>query len=218
MSIRVMVVDNHGIVREGLCLLINQQDDMEVVGQAFDGREAVELAVKLQPDVVVMEVCIPGLNGVDATRQILKKSTHTKVLALSAHSDKQFVSDMLKAGASGYVLKNGSSNELLDAIRIVDKGERYLSSKIAGIVINDYVNGNGAGVNDLSVNRLTGKERELLQLLVEGRVAKVAAKILHVSVKTVDARRRDIMNKLGVSSLSQLTKFALREGITTLEF
>lgn len=218
MSIKILVVDDHGIMREGLCLLIGQQEDMETVGEGADGREAIELARKFRPDVVLMDISMPRLNGIEAARQIIKENHGTKVLALSAYSNKSFVTDMLRAGASGYILKDGVTNELVRAIRAVTANERYLSTKIAGIVIDDYIHAGNSDSEQPVLDNLTGKERELLQLLVENKSSKEAARLLHVSIKTVDARRRGIMDKLGISGIAALTKFAIREGLTSLEF
>jgi len=218
MSIAIVLVDNHGITREGLRLLIERQEDMEVVGEAADGREAVRLANNLEPNLVIMDVSLPGLNGVDAARQIIKANPEVKVLALSAYANKRFVIDMLTVGALGYVLKDGMAGELVRAIHAVMNGERYLSTKVAGIVIDNYINNGEDGNGKPSLNMLTPKERELLQLLVEGNLSKSAARLLSISIKTVDARRRDIMNKLRMSSLADLTKFAIREGLTTVDF
>ncbi len=218
MSTKVMIVDSHGIMRDGLHLLINNDGNLEVVGKAVNGRQAVELAAKLKPDVLLMEVRMPVLNGIEATRQILKANRNIKVLALSAHSERQFVMEMLKAGASGYVLKESVADELIKAIEMVAAGQRYLSPKVAGIVIDNLVGSSSTGANTMSLDNLTPKERELLQLLAEGEVTKSAARQLHVSIKTVDARRRVIMNKLNMNSVAQLTKFAIREGVTSLDF
>ena len=218
MGIRIMVVDDQGIVRAGISLLIDQQDGMEIVGQATTGREAVEMVENLRPDIVLMDVSMPGLNGVEAAGKILKGDSGAKVLALSAYSNRRFVRDMFKAGASGYVLKDGVTEELVRAIETVYAGERYLCSKVADIIIDDYIDREDAGPESKPLAKLTSKERELLQLLVEGHSTKQVAALLHLSIKTVDGRRRDIMNKLGMSSLSELTKFAIREGLTSLEF
>lgn len=218
MSTKVMIVDSHGIMRDGLHLLINNDDNLEVVGKAVNGRQAVELAAKLKPDVLLMEVSMPVLNGIEATRQILKANRNIKVLALSAHSERQFVTEMLKAGASAYVLKESVADELIKAIEMVAAGQRYLSPKVAGIVIDNLVGSSSTGANTMSLDNLTPKERELLQLLAEGEVTKSAARKLHVSIKTIDARRRVIMNKLNMNSVAQLTKFAIREGVTSLDF
>jgi DNA-binding NarL/FixJ family response regulator len=218
MSIKVIVVDDHGIVRNGLSLLMEQQDDMEVIDEAADGREAVELVRKLKPDVVLMDVTMPELNGIEATRQIVREDPNVKVLALSGYSNKGFVTDMLKAGASGYILKDSLAGELIRAIYAVMAGQRYLCPKVASIVVDDYILAGKPESYKPLLNRLTGKERELLQLLAENKSSKEAARLLHVNVKTVDARRREIMHKLGMSGIAELTKFAIREGLTSLEF
>ena len=218
MSIKIVVVDDHGIVRDGLRLLMEQQDDMEVIDEAADGREAVELVRKLKPDVVLMDVTMPGLNGIEATRQIVREDPNVKVLALSGYSNKGFVTDMLKAGASGYILKDSLAGELIRAINAVTSGQRYLCPKVAGIVVDDYIHAGKPESYKPLLDRLTGKERELLQLLAENKSSKEAARLLHVSVKTVDARRRELMHKLGISGIAELTKFAIREGLTSVEF
>ena len=218
MSIRIVMADNHELVRQGLALLIDQQEDMDVVAQAVDGRQAVKLAEKHKPDIVVLEISMPSLNGVDAARQIIRDNQHTKVIVLSASSDKRCVTEILAMGATGYVLKTGVSSELTRAIRTVYHGGRYLSTRIASMVIDDMVHPREMDPEDAKLSKLTSKERELLQLLAEGKLTKSAAKILHVSIKTIDARRREIMHKLNLSSLACLTKFAIRQGITSLDY
>lgn len=218
MSTRIMIVDDHGVVRDGLQLLLEQHEDMEIVGQAPDGRQAIEMAAAVLPDVILMDVSMPGLNGIEATAQIIKDNSHVKVLALSAHSNKRFVTDILKSGAHGYLLKDCVTEELIRAIEAVRNGERYLCSKVAGVIIDNYIDGQVPGGRRASLNSLTAKERELLQLLVEGLYTKEIARMLHLSIKTIDGRRRDIMNKLEMNSLAELTKFAIREGVTSLEF
>jgi DNA-binding NarL/FixJ family response regulator len=218
MSTTVLVADHHGIVRDGLRLALSNEDDLEVIGEATNGREAIELAAQLNPNVVLMEVTMPVLNGIEAARRILKANRQIKVLALSGNCEGHLVKEMLKAGASGYVLKKCATDELIKAIKTIMNGGRYLSSDVAGVVIDDLVGYNGKGANHASVKILTPKERELLQMLSEGDVSKVAAKKLHVSVKTIDARRRDIMKKLNLDSIALLTKFAIREGLTSLNF
>jgi len=218
MSIKIVVVDDHGIVRDGLHLLIEQQEDMEVVDEAADGREAVALVRELKPDVVLMDVSMPDLNGIEATRQIVREDPDVKVLALSGYSSKSFVSDMLKAGASGYILKDSLAGELIRAINAIMAGQRYLCPKVAAIVVDDYIHAGEPGSSKTLLDRLTGKERELLQLIAEGKSTKKAARMLHVSDKTIDARRRDIMKKFGIYSIAELTKIAIREGLTSVEF
>lgn len=218
MAIRVIVVDDHGVLREGLRLLIEQRKGLELVGEAEDGRKAVEIAAELKPDIVLMDVSMPGLNGIEAARQILHDNNNIKVLALSAYSNKRFVTEMLKLGASGYILKDSASDELVRAIETVAAGDNYLCPKAASLIIEDYKQNSKSFANHSPLDALTAKERELLQLLAEGISTKEAARLLSVSVKTTDARRRETMNKLGISSMAELTKFAIREGLTSLEF
>jgi two-component system response regulator NreC len=218
MAIRVIVVDDHGVLREGLRLLIEQREGLELVGEAEDGRKAVEIVAELKPDIVLMDVSMPGLNGIEAARQILHDNNNVKVLALSAYSNKRFVTEMLKLGASGYILKDSASSELVRAIETIAGGDNYLCPKAASLVIEDYKQNSKAFANHSPLDGLTAKERELLQLLAEGISTKEAARLLSVSVKTTDARRRETMNKLGISSMAELTKFAIREGLTSLEF
>ncbi len=218
MSTTVLIADNHRIMREGLRLTLGNGDGLKVIGEASNGREAVELAAELTPDVVLTEVSMPVLNGVEAARQILKANRRIKVLALSGNGEGHLVKEMLRAGASGYVLKECAADELIKAIKIIAAGGRYLSSDVAGVVIDDLVGYNGNGANHASVELLTPKERELLQMLSEGEVSKSVASKLNISVKTVDARRRDIMRKLHLDSIALLTKFAIREGITSLNY
>ncbi len=218
MSIKIMVVDDHGIMRAGLELLIEQQDDMEIIGQAVNGREAVEKAEKLKPDVILMDVSLPDLNGIDATAKILKNQPNTKVIALSAYSNRRFVTDILKAGACGYVVKDCVTEELIRAIKTVYAGERYLCSKAAKILIDNFIDKESGSGESGALSKLTTRERELMQLVVEGKSAKQIARILNKSIKTVDGRRRTIMDKLDMDSLTELTKFAIRQGLTSVDF
>jgi DNA-binding NarL/FixJ family response regulator len=189
---------------------------MEVVDEVQDGISAVRVSEKLRPDIVIMDIGMPDLNGIEATRQILARTSDIKVIALSMHSDKRFVVEMLKAGASGYLLKDCAFEELVGAIRTVSSGHMYLSQKVTGVVVNEYLNnrsGNDSTVYDL----LTPREREVLQLLAEGNATKMIASILNVSTKTVETHRKQIMKKLGLSSIAELTKYAIKEGITSLD-
>jgi two-component system, NarL family, response regulator NreC len=214
---RILIADDHAIVRQGLRSLIEGQNGIEVVGEAEDGQRAVHLAAELAPDVVIMDVTMPDLNGVEATRQIVQKNPNTKVIVLSMHPDKHIVRESLKAGASGYVLKSHLFDELCRALEAVAAGGHYLSLRITDVIIDDYVHGS-AGPNAAAADGLTGPERQVLQLLAEGLSIKEIAKRLHMSPKTVDARRRSIMGKLGVSSVAELVKYAIREGLTSLDF
>ncbi|MGD2095842.1 MAG: response regulator transcription factor [Phycisphaerales bacterium] len=216
MSIRILLVEDHAIVREGLRSLLESQSDLEIVGEAEDGRTAVELVRTLLPDMVIMDITMPNLNGVEATRHIISEFPNVKIIALSIHSNRLFVTDMLGAGAAGYVLKDCLFDELVQAIQAVVDGGGYLSPKITGVVIGDYVKRVGATV-DSSFTALTCREREVLQLVAEGKSTKQIALELHVSTKTVEANRRQIMDKLDIHSIAELTKYAVREGLTSLE-
>jgi len=219
MVTRILLADDHQIVREGLHSLLAQHDDMEVVGEARDGRSAVEMAKELSPDVVIMDVGMPHLNGIEATRQILNREPGAKVVALSMHADRRFMGEMLKAGAKGYLLKDGAFEELATAIRSVIADKVYLSPRIADVVVDDYVRRTpGTNGGDSSAfAKLTPREREVLQLMAEGRATKEIAMDLKVSIKTVETHRRQIMEKLNIHSVAELTKYAIREGLTSLE-
>jgi DNA-binding NarL/FixJ family response regulator len=219
MKTRILLADDHQIVRQGLRSLLDQHPDMEVVGEAEDGRSAVEMADELKPDVVIMDVGMPGLNGVEATRQVGLQDARTKVVALSMHSDRRFVGEMLKAGAKGYLLKDGAFEELANAIRTVQSNRVYLSPKIANFVVEDYIRQRPETPGRKSAYAsITPREREVLQLFAEGQSTKQVAATLHLSVKTVETHRRQIMEKLQIFSVAELTKFAIREGITSAEY
>ena len=215
MKMLILLADDHKLVCEGLRSLLDREPDMEVVGQAHDGRSAVRLAGELAPHVVVLDVAMPDLNGIDAARQIVKNTPGTKVLALSMHSDRRYVSEMLLAGASGYLLKDCALEELARAIRAVCGGERYLSPRIASTVVDEYVRRVSAD-RPAVMSVLSNREREVLQLLAEGKSTKLIARKLHISTKTVETHRRQVMNKLDLHSVAELTKFAIREGLTSL--
>lgn len=214
---RILIADDHGVVREGMKVLIENQPDMEVVGEAEDGLMVTQLAKELSPDIILMDISMPNLNGVEATRLILAENPDIRVIALSVHLDKHFVTQMLKAGASGYVLKSCLFDEVLRALRMVNRNERYLSSKITDVVLDDYIH-YMATYNKTAEDNLTARERQMVQMLAEGKSTKQIASRLHISPKTSDANRRRIMNKLGISSVAELTKYAIREGLTLTEF
>lgn len=216
MSTRILLADDHKITREGLRSLLDKQPDMEVVAEAEEGRTAVRLACKLLPNVVIMDVTMPDLNGVEATRRIVSESPDVKVIALSMHSDSLFVTEMLQSGASGYLLKDCAFEELARAIRTVVAGQTYLSPGISGVVVNDYLHCLSK-VEFSDSDALTDREREVLQLLAEGKSTKQIALKLHISVKTVETHRRQIMNKLDIHTVAELTKYAIRKGLTSLE-
>lgn len=214
---RIIIVDDHGIVREGLKALLENQPDIEVVGEGEDGQVAVELTKQLSPDMIIMDMSMPNLNGIEATRLILQNSPNTKVVILSMHSDRHIVKEILEAGASAYVLKSNLFDEMLRALETVAKGGRYLSPRITDVVINGYV-GKSAENDAAEATKLTGRERQIVQLVAEGKTIKEIAGMLHISPKTADSNRRQIMNKLGFNSVAELTKYAIREGLTSLEF
>jgi len=216
MSIRIVLADDHHIVRDGLRSLLEEQDDMEVIAEAENGRDAVALAAELRPDVVVMDVGMPDLNGMEATRQVLERARGTRIVALSMHSDRRFVAGMLEAGASGYVIKDAAFEELARAIRAAVDGRTFLCPAVAGVVVEDYLSRPATG-EPTPARPLTPREREVLQLLAEGGSTKQIAARLGVSVKTVETHRSRIMAKLDIRSVAELTKYAIREGLTSLD-
>ena len=216
-KITVLLADDHAIVRKGIRAVLENEPDMDVVGEAETGRDAVQMAEELKPDVVIMDISMVDLNGIDATRQIIAAISGTKVIGLSMHSNKQFVQAMLRAGASGYLLKDCAFSEFATAVRQVMADKPYLSSSIASTVIQDYFHSVVESGPQPS-SELTSREREVLQMIAEGNKTRQIASSLHVSVKTVETHRRNIINKLGLDSVAELTKFALKEGLTSLEF
>ena len=216
MSVKIILADDHQLMREGLRTLIEKELGMEVVGEAGDGQAVVQLARETLPDIIIMDVGMPGLDGIDATRQITSEFPSVKGVALSMHSNKLFVMDMFEAGASGYLLKECAFAELATAIDAVRVNEVYLSPKVAGIVLDGHMKRPSAEPNSTVV--LTEKECEVLQLLATGKSTKQIALQFEKSVQTIDAHRRRIMDKLGIDNLAELVKYAIREGLTTLEF
>jgi len=215
MPIRLLIADDHKLMREGLRALLAGESDIEVIGEAGDGRAIVKMVGKLSPDVVLMDISMPVLNGIEATRQIEDLSGSTRVIALSMHADRLFVQGMLKAGAAGYVLKDSAFDELAQAVRAVSSGQKYLSPGVAGVVVEGFLNTNGAPVED--DGSLTPREREVLQLVTEGLPTRDIATQLHISVKTVETHRRSLMKKLDLFTVAELTKYAIRNGTTPLE-
>jgi len=204
------------MLRDGLRVLLEKEPGLRVVGDAADGRQAIELARSWSPDVIVMDIALPGLNGIEATRHILAECPQAKVVALSMHSDKRYVIQMLKAGAAAYLLKNCASDELVRAIRAVLAGRRFLSEGISA-ALADHVAQEAAAAAGSAFTVLTAREREVLQLLAEGMTSKRIAGELNVSVKTVETYRRDMMQKLDLHNVAELTRYAIKEGLTTLE-
>jgi two-component system, NarL family, response regulator NreC len=216
MTIKIILADDHQIVRQGLRTLLAAEPDMKVVGEADNGRKTLGLAHELAPDVIIMDISMPDLNGIDATRQIMQKSPDVKIIALSMHSDSLFVMNMFKSGALGYLLKDCALEELVKAIRTVMRQKTYISPGLSDILIKDLANHwGGAPVSAYAV--LTAREREVLQLMAEGKTTLQIASSLRVSSKTVEAHRKQIMNKLGLHSVAELTKYAIRQGLTSLD-
>ncbi|MEJ2356007.1 MAG: response regulator transcription factor [candidate division WOR-3 bacterium] len=215
MSIKIMVVDEHKILREGLSTLIAKQPEMEIIGEATDGREALQLLEKNTPDLILMDVTMPNLNGIEATRKIKAKKPGIEIIALSLHSDRRYVLGMIDAGASGYLLKECAFEELVRAINTVMSKKKYLSPGISDILIDEYVKKTTTDKPTI-YSKLTPREREILQLIAEGKNTKEIARYLFISVKTVETHRRHIKKKLKVDSVAELTKIAIREGLTVL--
>ncbi len=205
---RILLADDHAVVRNGFRMILNAQDDLEVVGEAANGRETVELAVSLQPDIVVMDVTMPELNGIEAARRLGDAVPRARILALSMHKDGVYVREILKAGAKGYLLKDSSEDDLLSAVRAVGRGEGFLSPGVADAVLNDY---RKHVTNPLDL--LTSREREVLQWIAEGKTNKEIAQALTLSVYTVEAHRGRIMEKLNLHSTGELVRFAMRNGV-----
>jgi two-component system response regulator NreC len=216
MSCRIILADDHTIVRHGLSKLLEQEEDIEIVAETRDGHSTVELARELSPDLLIMDIGMPDLNGIDATRQILRESSKVKILALSMHSGKNFVIEMLKAGASGYLLKECALEELITAVRAVMAGKTYLSPSITDVVVENYVRCS-SGDESTVFSVLSQREREVLQLMAEGKTTKQVARCLHISPKTVEGHRLRIMDKLNIDNIAQLTKYAIQEGLTSPE-
>ena len=216
MSIKVLLADDHKIVRDGLRKLLDHEVGVEVIGEADTGRKTVELAQELVPDVVVMDITMPDLNGIEATSKIKNEVPDTKVLCLSMHADKRFVMAVIRAGASGYLLKDCPFEELSRAIHAVARNEIYLSSQIAHFVVDESI-AHGKGEKSAAYTVLTPREREIVQLIAGGKNTKTIAFDLGISVKTVEAHRRQIMRKLKIHSVAELTKYAISEGLISLD-
>ncbi len=219
MSIKILLADDHRLMREGLHDLLMREPDFTVVGEAATGKETVHLVRKLQPDVVLMDITMPDLGGIEATRRILCAPSPPKIIALSMHMEKEFITDMLRAGASGYVLKDCAFSELALAIRTAAQGKTYLSPDIADLVVEEAVQNADSSTSseDLAFAVLTPREREVLQLIAEGRTTREIAAALGVSVKTIETHRQHIMEKLDLRSVAALTKYAVRVGLTSLD-
>lgn len=213
MNVKIIIADDHKIMRDGLRNMLVKEPGMEVIAEAKNGREALRLAEQLRPDILIMDISMEDLNGIDATRAIVAKELGTKIIALSMHADKRFVAGMFEAGAMAYLLKDCAYDELLQAIRQVLGGRTYLCSMISGVVIRDYIQ--RMRKNEPSL--LSPREKEILQLMAEGSTTKRIADQLKVSVKTVETHRQHVMEKLNIFSIAELTKYAIKEGITSLD-
>jgi two-component system NarL family response regulator len=214
MTIRILLVDDHQLMREGLRSILEREEDVEIIGEASSGREALALSLTLEPDVVVMDVGMKDLNGIDATRQIRSDHPEVRVIALSSHSDSRYVSAMLEAGACGYLLKANAYTELREALQAAYQGKNYLCAEVTQGVVAASLHGSRGGAEP---GGLSDREREVLQLLAEGLSSPQIGKRLFIATSTVETHRRSIMRKLDIHSVADLTKWAIREGLTELE-
>jgi two-component system response regulator NreC len=212
-AINVLLAEDHIVVRKGLRSLLDAEAGIEVIGEADDGREAIKKARQLHPDVVVMDIAMPGLNGLEATRRIKKHFPRVEVLILTMHANEEYIFQILRAGASGYVVKQAAPEELVAAIRAVHQGDSFLSPSISGKVIEEYVRRAEGMVEKDSYDRLTSREREVLQLVAEGHSNREIAALLHISVKTVETHRANLMDKLDIHSAAELTQYAIHRGV-----
>jgi len=212
-EIKIILVDDHKLLRDGLKNIIEQRSNMHIIGQASNGREAIKICSKLLPNVIVMDVAMPGLNGIESARQIHKINPDIKIIGLSMHSNKQFIQGMFNAGASAYLLKDGDADELITAITTVMQHKKYLSKDINQEYLTLLKKG-----EVLVKAQLSSREKEVLQLIAEGNSSKQTGEVLFLSPKTVDVHRNNIMNKLDLYTIPELTKYAIQKGLTTLEF
>ncbi len=211
---RVLLVDDHTIVRQGLKALLDFQDGIEVVGEAEDGRQAIEKAKQLVPDIIVIDITMPNLNGIEATRQMKKKNPEMKELDLTVHNNEEYIHQILQAGASGYLLKESAVSDLISAINAVKKGDIFLSPSVSKVIVKDYIRHTEGELGDFdSLNILTSREREVLQLIAEGHTNKEVAHVLKISNKTVDSHRSHIMEKLHIHDVTGLVKYSIKKGL-----
>lgn len=213
MALRILIVDDHAVVRRGVRALLESHEGWEVCGEATTGRDAVEQSRRLRPDIVVMDLSLPGLNGLDATRQILKDAPDTEVLVLTMHHSEELVRDVLQAGARGYVLKNDADENLLAAVDNLRRHKPFLTSSVTEFMLDDYLRRGAGPQDDVAPASVTAREREILQLIAEGQSNKAAAATLGLSVKTIEAHRANIMRKLRLRSISDLVRYAIRNKI-----
>ncbi|MFH2037578.1 MAG: response regulator transcription factor [Candidatus Zixiibacteriota bacterium] len=214
--IKILLADDHNLLIDGLRSLLERQKNIEIVGIAKDGLEAVELAAKYHPDIILLDISMPRLNGLDAARKIIRDLPNTKIIILSMHADRKYIQESIRIGARGYILKESAVGEVIEAIKEIQKGELFFCRSVRDQVLHEYIelirNKDNTSFSPLSV-----REREVLQLLAEGKSTKDTASILNVSVKTVESHRKQVMDKLGLHSIAELTKYAIREGLTQLE-
>jgi len=216
MAIRIIIADDHRLFRHGLRNLLMDGSDIEVVAETCDGIETIQAVKAQKPDIVLMDITMPNLNGIESSRRIVKENPKTKIIMLSMHSDRRFVLESFKAGAFGYILKDCAIDSLIDAIHTVNQNQYYLDKSIAKAVVKDYINLNSQKADSVFAV-LSPREREVLQLMAEGCATKEIADKISVSVKTVETHRKQIMDKLNIHNIAQLTKYAIREGLTSLE-
>ena len=214
--IKVFLADDHAVVRDGMCALMDAEADIQVVGTAGDGRQTVRQVENTQPDVVVMDIAMPELNGIEATRQISETCPAVKVIILSMHDSSEHIYQALNAGAKGYLLKDSAGKEVVSAIRAVSSGRRYLSDRIEETVIEGYVFNKDAAPGKAPLEKLSDRERQVMQLVVEGKSSTEISEILFLSPKTVDNYRSRLMRKLGIRNLRELVKFAIQQGLTAV--
>lgn len=215
-NISILIADDHALVREGIIAILNLHDDITILGEASDGKETIEKAGALNPDIILMDIAMPGLGGLEATLEIKKTNPHTKVLVLSQYDDREYVSRLIKAGVSGYILKHAVGTDLVSAIRAVSRGEFYLYSSIASSVISDYLS-TKEELSEDPYDKLTDREKQVLKILAEGHSHKEIANILNISVKTVIAHQANIAEKLNIHSRAEFVKFAIRKGIIKID-
>ena len=214
--IKVFLADDHAVVRDGMTALMEAEQDIQVVGTAGNGQQAVEQIKKIQPDIVVMDIAMPELNGIDATRKISETCPSVKVIMLSMHDSSEHIYQALKAGARGYLLKESAGKEVINAVHAVSSGRRYLSARIEEMVIDDYISHQGTTPEKSPIDKLSDRERQILQLVVEGKSSAEISEILFISPKTVATYRSRLMDKLAIRDLPGLVKFAIQHGLTTM--
>jgi len=214
-KIRVLLAEDHTVVRQGLRKILESDAEIEIGGEVGDGRSAVESAKRLRPTVVVIDIGLPGLNGIEATNQIMKSTDGVSVLILSMHSDDVYVRQALKAGAKGYLLKDSEDLDLIKAVKSLARGGSYFSPSVSKVLLDGYLSDSGSGAAEDTLSRLTGREREVLQLISEGKTNKEIARILSLSINTVESHRKHVMEKLDLHNTAALVRFAMRKRIVT---